>query len=226
MELEMLVAEMVEARRDRNSNQIRATKRALLDYLSPFEELNREATNAHDAACIEDLESAVSEFSKIAARIGQDGGVVKSGLERARKAAASGKKELLIPKVAEASSKALAELKELKNGIDKFVQQAGDVHNLNDVNNLLPEVITTLGKLQTATGNIGVQIPGNLAGMAQTVADTLTELEVQKDSIQQFVQAAGDVHDLQDVSNLLPEAISKLEALKQAAKDVGIQIQQ
>lgn len=115
--LESLVTDLAEACRSGDDMRITMAKEALLDYNSPYANLNQEAENALNAVTVADLDAAVAEFARIANRIGQEGGEVKSGLERAIIAAESGKKELLIPRIAETTSKALAELKELRRGL-------------------------------------------------------------------------------------------------------------
>ncbi len=84
--------------------------------------------------------------------------MVRSGLERAIIAAESGKKELLIPRIADTTSKALAELKELKGGIDKFIRQAGQADDLATVFKLLPRAIDQLKALSQAVKNVGINL--------------------------------------------------------------------
>ena len=156
--LEGLVADLAEARRSGDDPRTTMAKEALFDFNSPYGELNQEAENALNAANLADLNAAVAEFARIANRIGQESGEVRSGLERARTAAESGKKELLIPRIAETSSKALAELKELKEGIDKFINQAGQADDLDQVLDLLPQAIDQLEGLRQAAKNVGIDL--------------------------------------------------------------------
>ena len=156
--LESLVTDLAEACRSGDDMRITMAKEALLDYNSPYTNLNQEAENALNAATIADLDAAVAEFARIANRIGQEGGEVRSGLERAITAAESGKKELLIPRIAETTSKALAELKELKEGIDKFIHQAGQADDLDTVLDLLPQAIDQLEELRQAAKNVGIDL--------------------------------------------------------------------
>ena len=156
--LEILVTDLAEACRSGDDMRITMAKEALLNYNSPFVDLNQEAANALTATTIEDLNAAVAEFAQIANRIGQEGGEVRSGLERAITAAESGKKELLIPRIEETTSKALAELKELKQGIDKFIHQAEQADDLDTVLDLLPQAIDQLEKLRQAAKKVGIDL--------------------------------------------------------------------
>ena len=156
--LEGLIADLAEACRSNDDLRITVAKEALFDFNSPYGELNREAENALIAVTLDDLNAAVAEFARIANRIGQEGGEVRSGLERARTAAKSGKKELLIPRIAETSSKALAELKELKEGIDKFILQAGQADDLDQILVLLPQAIDQLEGLRQASKNVEIEL--------------------------------------------------------------------
>ena len=156
--LEGLVADLAEAHRSGDDPRTTMAKEALLDFDSPYEEFNQEAENALIAVTLEDLDAAVAEFARIANRMGREDGEVRSGLERARTAATSGKKELLIPRIAETSSKALAELKELKEGIDKFINQAGQADDLDQILALLPQAIDQLEGLRQAAKNVGIEL--------------------------------------------------------------------
>ncbi len=156
--LESLVADLAEACRSGDDMRITMAKEALLDYDSPYENLNQEAENALTAVTLADLDEAVAEFAQIANRIGQRDGEVRSGLERAITAAESGTKELLIPRIAETTSKALAELKALKGGIDRFIHQAGQADDLDRVLDLLPQAINQLEELRQAAKNVGIDL--------------------------------------------------------------------
>ena len=154
--LEGLLADLTEARQSGDDPSVDEAKRGLLDYQSPYQDLNEEASKALEAAINADLTSAVAEFAQIANRIGTEGGTVRSGLERARAAAESRKKELLVPRIAETSTKALSELKALEGGIKDLIDQAGDVGDLGEVADLLPQAIDQLSNLRAAAKQLGL----------------------------------------------------------------------
>ena len=153
-----LIAELVEARRSGDDPRTTRAKEVLFDFHSPYRDLNEEAENVLNVANLDDLSLAVREFARIANRIGQEGGAVRSGFEQARIAAESGRKELLIPRIAETSSMALAALKELKEGVDQFVRQAGQADDLNHLLDLLPQAIEQIEKLRHAANNVGIDL--------------------------------------------------------------------
>jgi hypothetical protein len=149
--LRALIAEVAEAQRSGDDMVVMNAKEALLDFSSSNDELNQAATEALTTANLTDLAAAIGEFARIARNIG----AVKSGLERAVTAANSGRKELLVPKLAETSTKALTELKVLREGIEQLVEQAGDAQDLNELVELLPNAIEQLDNVRKAAKNIG-----------------------------------------------------------------------
>lgn len=225
-ELEKLIAEAQDARRDKVSARTDAAIQALLDYSSDFDDLNNAALDAHDAACIGDLTQAIAAFSKVATEIGKEEGQIKTGLERATKIAQAGKEDLLIPKIAEVSTRVQTELKALKEGIDNLIAEGRGVHNIQGFNNLLPQVIGVLDQVKDTAEAAGlhVDVPANITNVAQTVSVTLTKLDSQRDSLQQFVQAVGNAHDIEDVNNLIPQAIDILDQLKSASASAGVNV--
>lgn len=154
-QLRALIADVAEGRRSGDDMAVITAKEALLDFSSSNDDLNQAAAEALTTANLTDLAAAIEDFARIARDISAVDGPIRSGLERAITAANSGRKELLVPKVAEISTKALTELNVLREGIEQLVDQAGDAEDLTQLVELLPNAIDQLEKVRKAAKEFG-----------------------------------------------------------------------
>ncbi|MDE0342150.1 MAG: hypothetical protein OXK82_03110 [Deltaproteobacteria bacterium] len=149
-ELEALIANLMSARRRDDQAATTEAREALINYNSPFLDLNREAEDAAEAAILVNLHHALDELAEITARLGSFGDVLKTAREVAR----HGTKELLIPRLAASAAQALELFTVLRQAADTISEQldaAEEANDLADVQSALHNVLTELNSLRAAS---------------------------------------------------------------------------
>jgi hypothetical protein len=152
--LEKLVADIMVAKRSAVQTKIDDALDALNDFITdtPFIDLQKSANDTLKAADVAQIEVALGELAAIAAKLDPAGEAFKS----AAKIAASGKAELLFPRLAATASQSLEIFTELQNAATKLSAIPANVNSLKDLPDAIIAVKTALvalqAKVRTASG--------------------------------------------------------------------------
>ena len=150
-QLEGLIAEVMVAKRDGNNKEINDALDALNDFITktPVIELQNRANDAVRAADADLINVALSELAEIAAKLNPTGEVFKS----AAQIAASGKAELLFPRLAATAAHSLEIFSELQDAIDKLKAIPANINSFGNVPDALNKVKVALTELQDKVKN-------------------------------------------------------------------------
>ena len=148
-ELEALIADLMSARRDDDATATGAARAALIEFNTPFQDLNAEAEDAAAAAILENVNEALDKLAQIASRLGPFGDIFAAAREVAREE----KKELLIPRLAASAAQTLelfTILHQAAETISEQLDSAGEANDLDSVASILSNLLDELNKLRDA----------------------------------------------------------------------------
>jgi len=153
-QLETLIRDLAAARQAGEHARTEELKQELENFSSFDSNLNDRAHEALVAASVADLAAAVAQIQAITDGLGG----AREALERSRAAAASGQKNLIIPRIAAAGERILEEMKTVKAGVDGLIA-AGD--NADDMvamagvlNQAIAEVQGAISRAKTIGANL------------------------------------------------------------------------
>jgi hypothetical protein len=129
--LELLITDIMAARRIGNDDQINASLEAIADFRldTPFLELQKRAKEAREVATHQIREAALNELAEIAARLGSAGETFKS----ASHIAATGRKDLLFPRLAATASQTLETFSQLETAVKAVEENVESAEELGDI---------------------------------------------------------------------------------------------
>jgi len=139
-QLETLIRDLAAARQAGDHARSEELKQALEAFSSFDSALNDLAHEALVAAAVADLAAAVSQMQAITD--GLSG--AREALQRSRAAAASGQKNLIIPRIAAAGERMLEEMKTVKAGVDSLIAAGDNVDDMVDLANMLNQALAEL----------------------------------------------------------------------------------
>lgn len=129
--LDLLVAELMAAKRSGNLNTLDKALEALVDFraATPFPDLQVDAAKARHAASEEIAETALTELAALADRASGAG----AGFKAAAMVAESGKKELLFPALAAATARGLELTQHFQAALASVEATVGSIDELGEV---------------------------------------------------------------------------------------------
>ena len=146
-ELEALVANLMSAQRREDEGAATAARKALINFNTPFQDLNDEAEDAAATAILGNLNHALDELAEISARLGPFGEMFKVAQMIARQE----KKDLLIPQISASAAQTLELFTLLRQTADTISEQLGEANDLAGVVGALDNVLNELNALHDAT---------------------------------------------------------------------------
>lgn len=144
--LEVLIADIMAARRTDNDNKINSALEAIGEFRldTPFPELQKRAKEAREVATHEIREAALTELAEIAARLSSAGETFKS----VSHIAATGRKELLFPRLAATASQTLETFSQLETAVKAVEEKIESADELGDIPDALKTVKNALENLR------------------------------------------------------------------------------
>lgn len=144
--LEKLIADIMLARRSGRHDRVDGALDALNAFITrtPFIDLQQQANTTLKIADIEQIDVSLTQLAELAARLVPAGEVFKS----AAKIAASGKTELLFPRLAATASQTLEIFSELQATVDRLAALPENANSLNGFRDAIGAVNKSLVALQ------------------------------------------------------------------------------
>lgn len=144
--LELLISELMEVVHGNAGGSPSEQLDRLTAFMSKttFEDLQEQASKAHDAASSDSIEQAQADLSKIVAKLSPAGQIFKDAAQIAK----SGKKELLFPRLAATTAQALEQFSALKKAIDSVAESVDDIEELGDIPDAAKNVLDALKTLK------------------------------------------------------------------------------
>jgi hypothetical protein len=144
--LEALITDVMAARRSGDNERINATLEALGQFRldTPFIELQKKAEEARKGATKEILKEALEKLAEIVANLSSAGEIFKS----ATLIAETGRKELLLPRLAATASHTLEIFSQLEDSVKAVKKQIASLEELGDVPDAVKAVSKALKNLK------------------------------------------------------------------------------
>jgi len=144
--LEVLIADIMAARRTGKDDEINAALEAIGEFRldTPFIELQKRAKEVREVATHGIIEAALNELAEIAASLGSAGETFKS----ASHIAATGRKELLFPRLAATASQTLETFAQLETAVKAVEEKLESTDELGVIPDALKTVRSALEDLK------------------------------------------------------------------------------
>jgi hypothetical protein len=136
-ELEALIRNVKAAREADDYARTEELKQALENFSAFDAALNDRAHEALVAARVADLAAAAAQLKALADGLSGAG----EALARARAAAQSGQKNLIIPRIASASERILDEAQILRAGVQRLIDAGGEVDSITELAGFLDNMM-------------------------------------------------------------------------------------
>jgi hypothetical protein len=143
--LEAMLADLTAAKVEKETGKVNAILDKLLEFkmATEFIDLQNIADKIVAAANIGQVSNAIDRLTEIAEELSGHGNTIK----KARKMAATGKKELLLPRLAANAAQGLEVFKAMQDVVEKL-EAAGNAGDLGEVKTAVDEVLAALNTVK------------------------------------------------------------------------------